>query len=229
MTIWCEVNPFLRDFSGFAPIFPLPHVVLFPHATLPLHIFEPRYRKMVEDALIGEQLIAMGLLQPGWQLSTVPPVHRIMGIGKITNPEKLSDGRYNLELCGLARVKLVSEKEVDLPYRIGQFEICRESLHESSSFESPDRTEQICKLFQKLFPMVPLEKLFVSSVRDISLQEVCDTLLGVLPMPSDVAQRFLEELDIDARGRMLFDFLTKVLGEKSETKSRKFPPDFSSN
>ena len=55
------------SFSGTIPIFPLPNVVLFPNMLLPLHIFEPRYREMVEDALNGEGLIGMALLKEGWQ------------------------------------------------------------------------------------------------------------------------------------------------------------------
>ena len=49
------------------PIFPLPNVVLFPNVFLPLHIFEPRYRDMVTEALGGDRLIGMVLLKPGWQ------------------------------------------------------------------------------------------------------------------------------------------------------------------
>jgi len=52
---------------GTIPVFPLPDLVFFPHATLPLHIFEPRYREMTEDALRGDRLIAMALLKPGWE------------------------------------------------------------------------------------------------------------------------------------------------------------------
>ena len=67
MTQWCPSDPVLQQFSGQAPLFPLPNVVLFPHAVLPLHIFEPRYRQMTADALEGERLIAMSLLAPEGQ------------------------------------------------------------------------------------------------------------------------------------------------------------------
>ena len=72
MTFSCEIDAELKDFSGLAPIFPLPNVVLFPNALLPLHIFEPRYRQMTADALEGERLIAMALLRPGWESSSPP-------------------------------------------------------------------------------------------------------------------------------------------------------------
>src|SRR5262245_15723445 len=53
--------------GGTVPVFPLPDLVFFPHASLPLHIFEPRYREMTDDALKGDRLIAMALLKPGWE------------------------------------------------------------------------------------------------------------------------------------------------------------------
>jgi Lon protease-like protein len=57
------------NFSGVVRLFPLPNLVMFPHALLPLHIYEPRYRRMLEDALADDQLLAMSLLQPGWEAS----------------------------------------------------------------------------------------------------------------------------------------------------------------
>ena len=67
--------------SGLVPVFPLPDVVFFPGTVLPLHIFEPRYRSMVRDAVAGEGLIAMALLRPQWEqaLTTHPPIHTVGG------------------------------------------------------------------------------------------------------------------------------------------------------
>ena len=56
-----------EDFGGRVRVFPLPNLVLFPHVMQPLHIFEPRYRELLEDALAGDRLIAMALLAPGWE------------------------------------------------------------------------------------------------------------------------------------------------------------------
>src|SRR5262245_53587958 len=62
-----ELPAELEHFSGRIPLFPLPNLVLFPHILQPLHIFEPRYRKMVADALTSERLLALALLKPGWE------------------------------------------------------------------------------------------------------------------------------------------------------------------
>ena len=77
--------------SDLLPLFPLPNVVLFPNVFLPLHIFEPRYREMIADALKSDRLIAMVLLQPKWEGSHEdrPPIYPIGCSGVITHVEAL--------------------------------------------------------------------------------------------------------------------------------------------
>ncbi len=97
--------------SDLLPLFPLPSVVLFPGVFLPLHIFEPRYRAMVADALATDRLIGMTLLRNGWQddYDGQPPVYAVGCVGLITHSEKLPDGRYNIILRGLDRFRIVDE------------------------------------------------------------------------------------------------------------------------
>jgi Lon protease-like protein len=93
--------------SDIVPVFPLPNVVLFPHTMLPLHIFEPRYRQMVEDALQGEKRIAVAIVNAGGREPDVPPsFHAVAGVGRIVRYTRLSDGRYTIALSGDARVTL---------------------------------------------------------------------------------------------------------------------------
>ncbi len=95
------------------PIFPLPNAVLFPQVFLPLHIFEPRYREMVADALAGDRIIGMVLLRPGWEgdYEGRPPVYPIGCAGLITNAERLTDGRFNIVLRGLEKFRVVEEDD----------------------------------------------------------------------------------------------------------------------
>ena len=99
--------------SDLLPIFPLPSVVLFPGVFLPLHIFEPRYREMVADALATDRLIGMTLLRDGWEgdYEGQPPVFAVGCSGLITHCEKLPDGRYNIVLRGLDRFRIASEDQ----------------------------------------------------------------------------------------------------------------------
>ena len=100
------------------PLFPLPNVVMFPGVFLPLHIFEPRYREMVADALRGDRLIGLTLLRPGWEADYQgrPPVFPIGCSGVITHVEHLPDGRYNIVLRGLERFRILQEDH-ERPYR----------------------------------------------------------------------------------------------------------------
>ncbi len=232
MTSHCDLDAALKDFSGLAPLFPLPNVVLFPNALLPLQIFEPRYRQMTADALEGERMIAMSLMRPGWD--TLPsdaaaPVHRIVGLGKIIAHEKLPDGRYFLVLRGLARASLLSEQRVDLPYRIGQLEICSDIVIDQPSFNRESRAEELVAQFGRMFPEVKLQQLFAEAVSDLPLATVCDVLLGSLPLPSELLQQFLDELNVDTRSGMLLTLLQNATQRSPNPMGRTFPPDFSSN
>ena len=113
------------------PIFPLPNVVLFPSALLPLHIFEPRYRAMVADALEGERLIGMVMLRPGWEprYEKAPEVYPIGCAGFITHADQLPDGRYNIMLRGLQKFRILGERfarQGAEKYRIARIEGIKE-------------------------------------------------------------------------------------------------------
>jgi Lon protease-like protein len=98
------------------PIFPLSGAILFPRAQLPLHIFEPRYRAMVRDALAGEKVIGMVQPRPGPD-SDQPALFEIGCLGRIGGSEALDDGRFNIVLEGIGRFRIVAEAKVDTPYR----------------------------------------------------------------------------------------------------------------
>jgi Lon protease-like protein len=96
------------------PVFPLAGAILFPRAQLPLHIFEPRYRAMVRDALATNRLI--GMIQPRGA-DDPPSLFDVGCIGRIAGAEELDDGRFNIVLEGLGRFRVAREAEVDTPYR----------------------------------------------------------------------------------------------------------------
>jgi len=110
------------------PIFPLTGAVLFPGMQLPLHIFEPRYRAMVGDALIRDRLIAM--IQPRRSVEGAP-LYEVGCVGRIGEIQAMDDGRYNLILEGTARFRLVRELEVTTAYRQVEAEIFAEDEDET--------------------------------------------------------------------------------------------------
>lgn len=111
----------MREALLRVPLFPLAGALLFPRSQLPLHIFEPRYRAMVRDALASDKLIAMVQPRPGSESgpgSDEPPALFEIGcLGRISGCEELEDGRFNIVLEGLSRFRIAREAEVTTPYR----------------------------------------------------------------------------------------------------------------
>jgi len=138
----------MLDFNKPLPLFPLPSCVLLPHATIPLHIFEPRYRQMVSDALVGDRVICMAMFQgPRWKTdyNASPPIRPHVCVGYIVRHEELPDGRYNILLQGLCRAKVELE-EVDEPvlYRRAYMRPVEENL--SDEFDLIEQRQQILNL-----------------------------------------------------------------------------------
>src|SRR5262249_40998533 len=108
-----------HSFDGTVRLFPLPNVVLFPQVMLPLHIFEQRYQQMAGDALAGDHLITMVLLKPGVESASEdkPRLCSIGCLGRIVADQRLKNGRYNVLLRGLSRVRILQELEQDKLYR----------------------------------------------------------------------------------------------------------------
>jgi Lon protease-like protein len=104
------------------PIFPLPGAILFPRSQLPLHIFEPRYREMVRDAIDGTGRIAM--IQPHrLDDDNQAPLYGVGCVGEIVGVDELEDGRFNIVLLGANRFRFVRDSEVDAPYRCAEVDI----------------------------------------------------------------------------------------------------------
>lgn len=125
-------------------IFPLTGAVLFPGMQLPLHIFEPRYRALVGDALIRDRQIAM--IQPQRPYEGAP-LYRVGCVGRIGEVQALDDGRYNLILEGVARFRLVRELEVTTAFRQIEAEIYDEDEEETLSLAERGGFERAARRF----------------------------------------------------------------------------------
>ena len=221
----------LANFGGTARLFPLPNLVFFPRAVQPLHIFDPRYRHITADALAGDRLIALVLPRPGWDQDYAGnfPLHPVACLGHIDADQRLPDGRYNLLLRGLTRVRLLGEVPDGKLYRTARAEVLadgpppepaearrlRAALAEQvlPRFAAPAR-EQLRDLFQGELPLAAL----------------CDILAFALPLPVEQKQALLEQLDVGGRAERLLTLLD-ALGPvpPGDAADRKFPPDFSAN
>lgn len=105
------------------PLFPLQEVMLFPHVHRPLHIFEPRYREMLADALEGDRIIGMVMLQAGHEADYFgrPPIYAVGCAGVIADVEELPDGRYNVVLHGISKFRVKSEDQ-SRAYRLAEIQ-----------------------------------------------------------------------------------------------------------
>jgi Lon protease-like protein len=116
------------NFNRPMPIFPLREVVLFPHAAIPLHIFEDRYREMVADALDASGQIAMAVFEgERWteEYHGRPPVRPAVCVGQILQHESLPDGRFNVILQGVCRARIeeeIADEDSDTLYRVARLE-----------------------------------------------------------------------------------------------------------
>ena len=135
-----------RDLPGELPVFPLPNAVLFPGTTLPLYVFEPRYRQMVEDVLRHGRWMSVALLRPGFEADYEgsPEFHDVAGAGFLVRSNRLEDGRYEITLEGRARVRLEEVPSARL-YRMVRAIPCPEDVNWITGGEA---TRTLCGLLE---------------------------------------------------------------------------------
>jgi Lon protease-like protein len=223
----------LADFSGTARLFPLPNLVLFPYVIQPLHVFEPRYRQMMDDALAGDRLLAMALLRAGWEedYHQSPPLHPVVCLGKIFKEERLADGRYNFLLHGLCRARILEELKTGKPYRSARVELLRDVPPGAAEGEQ-DLRRQLGQRLGKWFAAhsLALEQLRQVLQSNLPLGTLCDVFTFALALDVEVKQQLLGEVDVGRRARLLLDRLqTAEAPAAPASPPRKFPPGFSSN
>lgn len=220
----------LQKFKGLARLFPLPNLVLFPCMMQGLHIFEPRYRQMTADALADDRLIALVLLQAGWEgdYEGKPAIHPTACLGKITTEQRLEDGRYNLQLRGLCRVRIEAEIDSDTLYRTAHVQVLSDIPVQAVHNE--------LLLRRRLMGLVPpwcagqpqaltmFQKVLKSN---LTLGTISDLVGFALPLPLELKQKLLDNANVEQRVREMVDFLEANKPAKSA--QTKFPPEFSAN
>jgi Lon protease-like protein len=218
----------LGDFRGTVRLFPLPNLVLFPHVLQPLHIFEPRYRQLMADALEDDRLITLALLEPGWEedYHKRPPVYPVVCIGRIFQEERLADGRYNLLLHGVSRARIRKELPSDKLYRTARVDLLADVSLTCTTTEAELRRRlgsgMTAWFSAQSGALAQLRKLLASN---LELGTLCDIFSFALPLGPDLKMQLLAEVDVEARARMLLE----QLAAKGESSSRRFPPEFSQN
>lgn len=223
-------------FKGRTRLFPLPDLVMFPHVMQPLHIFEPRYREMLNDALDSDGLIAMSVLAPGWEADYEgrPKLLPSLCIGKIVTHQRLGDGRYNVMLLGMRRARLLHEVESGRSFRLAEVELLEEVYPTEGEADRAEMQSVLCRAFQKSLPIPdgakptgPVQELLAS---ELPLGVLTDLAGFALPLDGGLKCRLLDECNVDRRARMLLDALGRPWqGIPLTPAAVGYPPRFSSN
>ena len=220
--------------SPIIPLFPLPTTVFYPNTSLPLHIFEPRYRNMVEDTLNGKGEIGIILLKPGWEsdYQGAPEIMTTGCVGKIERHSKLPEGKYNILLSGLYRFRILNEIKGKI-YRQAQVELLKEINDKNLTSEpSPikDQLIRIMRLYLKNLPEGTKIEQALDMKNCCKLGEFVDKLTHHFDLPVNKMQEFLEQQDVQQRANSLYsliEFKNQLIQISKNMKGREI--DFSMN
>jgi Lon protease-like protein len=187
------------------PIFPLAGAILFPRSQLPLHIFEPRYRDMVRDAVDGAGRI--GMIQPQAMETTdgEPPLYRVGCIGEIVGVEELDDGRFNIVLHGSSRFRLLGEADLGTAYRHADVDVDAFDDNEPGALDLIQRAEverEARRLGDALGLAVDWEA--VSRLDD---EMLVNAIAQVAPFDVGAKQALLESPDLNGRCDLLVQLM----------------------
>lgn len=208
-------------------LFPLSNVVLLPNGVLPLHIFEPRYRQMAEDALADDREFAMIL--PANAEEDPPPLSDVGCLGRIREEARLADGRFNLLLEGFARIRVEEEIETDRLYRMAKVRIIEDERSPGLASRRWLHRSEILRLLERMLPVEkPAAAQFLQYVTDQSPGAFADIVAHTVPLGADLKQLLLEEANVDDRLEALAGALEEIVEDASATTER-FPPTFGRN
>jgi ATP-dependent Lon protease len=224
-----------NGFSGRVRLFPVPRLVMFPHVLQPLHIYEPRYRDLLADALASDQLIAMPVLsddaKAGGQGS--PLLEPIGCLTKIVSHQKLPDGRSNLLVVGVARIQLWEELPQSELYREAAVELLGECCPGASEDEVLRIQKYLLEAFKKHLSLQVDDPACLDGLleRQVSLAVLTDLIAHTLPLDWVTKVKLLAETDVDTRAQLLRQRLSDPLVTplRELACAGDFPPDFSVN
>ena len=198
-----------NDLPKNIPVFPLSNFIIFPKTTVPLNIFEPRYIEMIDDSMKSNKMI--GMIQPksSKDSQTIPELHDVGCLGKITSFKETEDGRFLIELKGLIRFQSVKEIQTEKKYRVLEvdFKNYQHDLvndHEDLKFSD---LELIFKDMKSLFE----KRGFIinwKSLEKQSLNETINALAMASPFSLEEKQILLEAKNLDLRKSMIAEILS---------------------
>jgi Lon protease-like protein len=219
------------QFSGQARIFALPNLVMFPHVMQALHIYETRYRAMLEEALEGDRLIALAVLAPGWEKNYEgrPTLRSTACLCRVATHQRTPEGTYNVLLLGVRRLRLVRELPPKKLFRVVESELLDDEMPDDESPEAAvELQQQLLAAFKRAMPKIPdaYEQLDQLLGSQITLGMLADIVAYTIDLDLEWKMRLLAECNVFKRTRLL---LEAIASRPAATIQRPFPPDFSVN
>ena len=198
-----------EDLPNQIPIFPLSNFIIFPKATVPLNIFEPRYIEMIDDSMKSNKCI--GMIQPKNIVirNNSPELHEVGCLGKITSFKETEDGRYLIELKGLIRFENIKELKTEKKYRVlsvNYKNFIQDLKSEKENLKFSD-LELIFKDLKSLFE----KRGFIINWKALekqSLDETINALAMASPFSLEEKQVLLEAKSLDMRKNKIAEILS---------------------
>jgi ATP-dependent Lon protease len=248
MSSFDDVTKIPDDFSGRLRLFPLPDLVVFPHAMQPLHIFEPRYCEMLDDAMATDKLIGMATLIGGSSggPKSPPAIHPMVCIGKVVSHAETESGTYNILLIGARRARVIRELKTDQPFRVAEIELLPEFAPPPDSPTAIRLKSEVLDAFASAIPASAAvqQNLHELMASQMGLGPITDIIAFTLPLGTSAKLKLLEQNDVAQRAIFLAELLRRFSKPTSgpsqhpggaansppTTPSRpEFPPPFSLN
>ena len=198
------------------PLFPLPNLVFFPRTYVPLHIFEPRYREMVQAAAASHRMVGMVLLKEGWEADYegAPAIFAMGCVGRMMNVQRLSDGRSNILLQGLRRFEIQHEVGAE-SYRQGRI-VLKDLFQPDAALPTEIRREivkVVAGFIRNREDGIALSAMLKQPIHDDVLVQNLSFALDFTPLEK---QFLLESDSLIQQGRRLLDLLHFKLHEQHE-------------
>ncbi len=249
MNPFSDVTQLPDEFDGQVRLFPLPGLVMFPHAMQPLHIFEPRYVEMLRESLATDQLITMATYLDAASVGEAesPPVAGTVCIGKIVSHAELAGDRHNILIVGVRRAKIRRELETTRPFRSAQVDLIDDFYVPAATGQRNELKRRLLTSFGKIIPPKAgsQQSLHELMAGQMGVGPITDIIAYTLPFEPEDKLKLLEMSDVDARAEHLIWLIDRGeinlqsvsssekdvdLQEHSQRPSdNRFPPPFSAN
>jgi ATP-dependent Lon protease len=201
---------------GELPLFPL-SIVLFPGVPLPLHIFEPRYRQMLRDIQVNNNLFGLSYFDASASEREIPPAGHVGCVAEVTETQALPDGRSNILTVGVIRYRIEEYVERGLPYLVARITFFEDEEEEEELLR--ESSHEVAETFTRIARAVRIindERASLPDISDTDPQRLSFLVAAAMEADTDVKQELLEMRSTSERLRRLREMLARAVSSYEE-------------